>query len=224
MGLLKEGQGFELNEYDALTKIVIAEAYVFNEEFEKADSLLNEAIDKFDSMEKTHSQLEPHQLRRRSRAVLIKANIHVMQKQHDWQKSVQELLLPVHEKDPLFFYAITTLAQSYHSQKNMEKAAELFSEADERIQEAVNSQQPPEVRSKILFWMTAAIAAKQIKAINRANGYLGNASSLIDALPKINNQKCTVYSPLTKMNEKVDDIKKHIGKIREGEVLWLYDK
>jgi hypothetical protein len=178
-------------------------------------------------MEQEKGQLEPHQLRRRSRAVLIKANIHVIQKQQNWQKSVQDLLLPVHDNDPLFFYAITTLAQSYYSQNDMEKAAELFSEADERIQEAVNSPQSPEVRSRILFWMTAAMAAMRANPTsnkNRANGFLGNASSLIDVLPKINNQKCTVYSPLSKKNEQVDEIKKHIDYIRKGMVLLNHDK
>lgn len=222
-----QGREFELSEYDALTQIVIAEAYVFARAYENADSFLKDAIAKFDDMEQEKGQLEPHQLRRRSRAVLIKANIHIIQRLPDWQKRVQELLLPVHEKDPLFFYAITTLAQSYYLQNDMEKASELFNEADERIQEAVNSPQSPEVRSRILFWMTAAMAAMTANPTsnkNRANGHLGNASSLIDVLPKINNQACTVYSPLSKKNEQVEEVKKHIDYIRKGMVLLNHNK
>ncbi len=207
---------------DFFTKIVTAESYVFNSEFSKAEQLLDEVIDGLDADEKVHGNNNGYRIGDRNRATLIKANITIMLHPPKWQETVQQLLNPLYEKDSSFYFAGITLAQSYASQGNTELAEKYFRESYKpiRITPALHT----EIRSRILFFMTAGLASKYISEESEAKFYLDQASNLCGLLPTLENKTCTVFSILSKLNEPVEIIQEHIELIREGKVLWPYDK
>ena len=142
----------------------------------------------------------------------------------NWQETVQQFLNPLYEKDSSFYFAGITLAQSYDSQGNKGLADKYFRESYKliRITSATQTEQT-EVRSQILFLMTAGMASKYISEESESKIYLDRANILCDLLPKLENRTCTVFSTLTKRNVPVDDIKYHIELIRQGKVLHIHN-
>ncbi|HVN15222.1 MAG TPA: hypothetical protein VMT73_05725, partial [Anaerolineales bacterium] len=206
---------------DFFTKIVTAEAYVFNTEFPKAEQLLDEVIKGLDTEEKVDGHTKSYISRDRGRATLIKANMAFMLHSPNWQETVQQLLNPLYSKDSSFYFAGVTLAQSYASQGNKELANKYFRESYKLIR--ITSATQTEVRSQILFLMTAGMASKYISEESESKIYLDQASNLVSLLPKLENQICTVYSTLSKRNVSSEEIKEHIEFIRQGQVLLNHD-
>ncbi len=207
---------------DFFTQIVTAEAYVFNFEFSKAEQLLDEVIKGLDTEEKVEGHNYGYLSGDRNRATLIKANMAIMLHEPKWQERVQQLLDPLYRKDSSFYFAGITLAQTYDSQGKKELADEYFRKSYRPIQ--ITSIAQSEVRSQILFLMTAGMAAKYISDESESKIYLDQASNLVGVLPKLENQTCTVYSTLNKRNVSSDEIKEHIELIRQGRVLLNHDK
>ena len=207
---------------DFFTKIVTAESYAFNSEFSKAEQLLDEVIDGLDAEEKVYGNNNGYRVGDRNRTTLIKANMTIMLHPPKWQETVQQLLNPLYEKDSSFYFAGVTLAQSYDSQGNNELADTYFRESYKPIR--ITSALHTEIRSRILFFMTAGMASKYISEESESKFYLDQASNLCSLLPTLENQTCTVFSTLSKRNEPVEKILEHIELIREGKVLWVYDK
>jgi hypothetical protein len=132
------------------------------------------------------------------------------------------LLNPLYEKDSSFHFACVTLAQSYDALGNKELAEKYFRESYKPIR--ITSGLHTEMRSRILFFMTAGLASKYISEESESKFYLDQASSSCGLLPTLENRACTVFSTLTKRNEPVEKNQEHIDHIREGTVLFVKDK
>jgi len=217
-----QGNALMSQHVDFFTKIVTAESYIFNSEFSKAEQLLDEVIEGLDAEEKVHGGNKSYLVGDRNRASLVKANMTIMLHPPMWQETVQQLLMPLYEKDSSFYFAGVTLAQSYVSQGNNKLADKYFRESYKPIR--ITSALHTEVRSRILFFMTAGLASKYISEESESKFYLDQASSSCGLLPTLENRTCTVFSTLTKRNEPVEKIQEHIELIREGEVLRINDK
>ena len=171
-------------------------------------------------MEKTEGRLLNHQLRLRSRAVLIEANMEIIRREGDWQGQTQQWLDQVHTEDPQYYYVTATLAQVHHTQGDRDRARELFSEAYATIQQLGHLITVTEARTKILLLMTAGMCCKHDPEKARwAEGHLDRATDLLGSLPRRGHQICTVFSTLSKQNESSDVIRHHIELIRKGRVL-----
>ncbi len=203
---------------DFLTKIVIAEAYKIIGEFDKASQYLNEIEKKIHEIERLEGSIPQAELRLWSRAILIRANMIIVVHEKNWEEAVQGLLHPVRDRDATYYYATATLAQSYHSQGNHKIAKELFHEVYDEIV-ATDIHNIREVRSKMLALMFAGMSSKYIGQDKQSSEYLDQANANCNDLPKIDSQGCTVFSPLSKRNEKVNVIQTHIELIRKGAVL-----
>lgn len=203
---------------DFLTKIVIAETYQMTGEFDKANQFLNDIEIKIHEIEQAEGSIPHIEMRLWSRAILIKANMAIIKRAKGWEEVVQGLLKPVRDRDSTYYYATATLAQSYHSQINHKIAKQLFHEIhDELI--AADIHNIREVRSKILHLMLAGMSSKYIGQDKQSNEYLDQANANCNDLPKIDSQTCTVFSPLSKRNEKTNVVQAHIEIIRKGIVL-----
>jgi tetratricopeptide (TPR) repeat protein len=207
---------------DLFTKIVTAEAYVFNNEFSEAKELIDAVTKELDAEEKVNGDNKSYLVGDRNRATLIKANMLIMLHPSKWQETVQQLLNPLYEKDSSFHFAGVTLAQSYDALGNKELAEKYFRESYKPIR--ITSGLHTEMRSRILFFMTAGLASKYISEESESKFYLDQASSSCGLLPTLENRACTVFSTLTKRNEPVEKIQEHIDLIREGTVLLVNDK
>ncbi|MCC6300806.1 MAG: hypothetical protein IT314_16090 [Anaerolineales bacterium] len=217
-----QGNAMTSPHVDFFTKIVTAESYVFNNEFSKAEQLLDEVIEGLEAEEKVGGDDKSYLVGDRNRATLIKANAVIMLHPPKWQEVVQQLLHPLYEKDSSFYFAGATLAQSYDSQGKNELADKYFRESYKPMR--ITSTLHTEMRSRILFFMTAGLASKYISEESESKFYLDQANNLCGLLPTLAGRTCTVFSTLTKRNEPVEKIREHIELIRKGHVLWTYDK
>lgn len=213
------GNKLDFQSRDFLTKIVIAEAYVMNGEFSKADQVLDEIQTRMRDIEELEGSLRNSELRLKSRVALIRANILILRGVGDWKGEARSLLLPVRAADPSYYYVTATLAQLNHLQADMQTARELFRDAYDTILTLADIHKVREVRSRILLLMIAGMAAKYIGLEKQSKDHLDQANELCDSLPIIHSQICTVFSTLTKRNESQDTIRRHIELIRNGEIL-----
>lgn len=223
-------QGIELMSphVDFFTKIVTAESYIFNSEFSKAEQFLDEVLQGLDDEEKANGDKKSYLAGDRNRATLIRANMVIMLRRPKWQDTVQQLLKPLYEKDPSFYFAGVTLAQFYDSQGDKEQADKYFRESYGSIRMVATlptgSVLQTEVRSRILFLMTAGLTSKYISEESESKFYLDQANNLCNLLPTLENKVCTVFSTISKRNESVEKIKEHIEFIRQGQVLLNHAK
>ena len=205
---------------DFLTKVVSAEAYVMIDDYGKARQYLDEVESGLREMERRENRLSNYQLRLRSRAALIRANIAILRREANWQSEVKQLLEPVRAADSQYYYATATLAQSYASQGDADYARNLFREARESILNSNDLYIVREIRSKIVLLMVAGICSKHGLLDDKwSEDYLDQADGLRDNLPKIDDQVCTVFSTLSKRNENGETIHYHIELIRKGHIL-----
>ncbi len=213
------GNKLDFQSRDFLTKIVIAEAYVMNGEFSKADQILDEIETRMQDIEELEESLRNSEVRHKSRVALIRANILILRGTGDWMDEAQSLLLPVRNADPSYYYVTATLAQLYHLQGDEQTARELFQDVYDTILTLADVHKVREARSKILLLMIAGMAARFIGQEKQSKDYLDQANELCDHLPKTGSRICTVFSTLTKRNEPPDTIRHHIELIRNGAIL-----
>jgi hypothetical protein len=70
--------------------------------------------------------------------------------------------------------------------------------------------------------MVAGMCSKHgLKDENESKELLDRAEGLLDVLPKIDSRVCTVFSTLSKRNERGEEIRRHIDMIRKGDLLLL---
>lgn len=213
------GNKLDFQSRDFLTKIVIAEAYVMNGEFSKADQVLDEIETRMRDIEELEGSLRKSELRHRSRVALIRANILILRGTGNWQQEARSPLLPVREADPSYYYVTATLAQLSHLQGDGQTARELFQDVYDTILTLADIHKVREARSKILLLMIAGMAARYVGQEKQSKDFLDQANELCADLPTNGSQVCTVFSTLTKRNEPAETIKRHIELIRNGEVL-----
>jgi tetratricopeptide (TPR) repeat protein len=210
----------DLHKPEFLTRIVTAEAYVMMDDFDTARRFITEVEEGLADIERKAGGLRNYQLRLRSWAALIRANMATLERGADWHLEVQQLLEQVVEEDPYYYYATATLAQIHYDQGASGKAQELFHEAYESIERSGHLLTVTESRSRILLLMVAGMCCKHgLTDEKRAEQHLEEADHLRDSLPRIGYQVCTVFSNLSKRNENSDTIHRHIELIRRGEVL-----
>lgn len=121
-------------------------------------------------------------------------------------------------EDKDYYYGTATLAQVL-LELGDDRAAEYFLSAQESIRNSFDLVTVAETRSKILIRLVAALCCLHSSDdAEAAKRYLGEASDLIEELPRLEGKICTVFSPLSKWNEEAEVIKRHIEWIREGRV------
>ena len=144
----------------------------------------------------------------------------MIEREANWHEKAIETLKNVYDADSLYYYATATLAQVYADRGNLDIANELFQKAYQTIERSGDLITVTEVRIKILLLMVAGMCCKHgLEDEKRSEEHLSKADALLDNLPKIDSQPCTVFSTLSKRNEKSDTIHHHIELIRKGEVL-----
>jgi tetratricopeptide (TPR) repeat protein len=207
---------------DFLTKIVTAEAYIMrdNDDFDQAQQILAEVEEGLRRKRDRAGRLTGVYLRLRSRTILIEANMAILMHEADSWNEVKDLLEMVRRDDPTYYYATATLAQIYIVQDEYDDAQRLFREAYENIERSGDLLTISEARSQILLRMVAGLCCQQgLRDERRAEEHLDRADSLRSSLPKIDSQICTVFSALSKRNERSEIIHDHIELIRKGKVL-----
>ncbi|WKZ47696.1 MAG: hypothetical protein QY306_17980 [Anaerolineales bacterium] len=209
----------DLQGRDFLTKVVIAEAYMMAGDFDNAGRFLTDLERKIVELQQIEGTLHPAESRLWSRAILIKANMILIKREENWTDKIQAMLLPVRDRDSSYYFATATLAQSYHVQGNFELAKQFFQEVYDTILALADINSIREVRSKILLLLFAGMSSKYIGREKQSAEYLDQANQYCNDLPKINSHSCTVFSPLSKRNEKISEIQSHIALIRKGIVL-----
>lgn len=208
---------------DFLTKVVAAEAYFMKGagDFPNASRLLSEVDEGLQHKKDQEDHLSGVYLRLRSRAALIRANMAIIMREANWQSNVREVLLQTRDDDPNYYYATATMAQVLSAEsKNEDDASNLFHQAYDNIERSGDLLTVMEARSHILLRMVAGLCCRQgIKDYKRSEEHLDRAEALLSALPSIDGQVCTVFSTLTKRNERSEIIREHLGLIRKGDVL-----
>jgi tetratricopeptide (TPR) repeat protein len=201
---------------DFLTPVVTAEAYAMKEEFDTARQFIDEVEDGL----KHRRPLRNSEQRVLSRAILIGANMAILERKAGWEQKAQQLLERVYKEDRPYYYATATLAQVYHEQGKIDEAREFFHKAYESIESSNDLLKVTEARSRILLLMVAGMCCKQgLIDDKKAEQHLDEADHLCDDLPTIGDHACTVFSTLSKRNENRDAIRHHIGLIRGGKIL-----
>jgi len=208
---------------DFLTRVVTAEAYVMMNDFIEAGKLIDQIETRLCEIERDEGRLRNFHLRLRSRAALIRANMAIIRRDDKWYQGAQQLLEEVHSGDAQYYYASATLAQIYYAKgkpEDMKRAQKLFGEAYIIIERSGHLLTVTEARSKVLLFMVAGMCCKHgLMEESRSDELLDKASGFLTNLPKIDSRVCTVFSPLSKRNEKSDTIRRHIESIRGDKVL-----
>jgi tetratricopeptide (TPR) repeat protein len=205
---------------DLLTRVLTADTYVMNKEFDQAMPFVTEVEKGLDEIERREGRLRNPDQRLRSRVTLIRATVSIINRQANWHEEALQILKSVHDSDSLYYYATTALAQVYTAQGDTSDAQELFWEAYQTIEHSGDLITVTEVRIRILLLMVAGMCCKHgLKDEKSSEEYLDKADTLRDSLPKIGEKVCTVFSPLSKLNEDSQTIHQHIGLIRKGDVL-----
>jgi len=202
---------------DFLTRVVAAETRVMGGETDTARTAAREIVAQID-MKFPSGRLTQFQRRLRSRAILVQANVEIVQGNDGYGDVVQELLVPVFADDPRYYYAIVTMAQT-HTDREPGEAQALFSKAYETIVSSNDLLLVTEVRSQLLLRMTAGLCCKQLDDILHSEEHLEKAGQLLRLLPVMNSVPCTVFSILSKCNESSAAIEEHLRSIREGHLL-----
>jgi hypothetical protein len=190
----------------------MAEAYLMKNDFENAMQIISRVKDGI-GVPKNNSER-----RWLSRAIIMEASIPLMTHKGDWANDSRKILEPVLIEDTRYYYAAATLGQIYLSLKNSVRAKELFKMAYDSITTSNELVASTEARVKVHLLMVAGLCCmKGMIDSKTAAEHLDKASALLGDLPIIGSVKCTVFSNLSKRNEEVDVIRKHIELIRNGE-------
>jgi tetratricopeptide (TPR) repeat protein len=165
-----------------------------------------------------NGKIEPPYLHLRSRALLVQANAAILRGDSSYPATVDNLLRPLLEQDPDYYFGTATLAQTLAMGTSAE-AGPLFQQAYEAIRGSGHLQSLTEARSRILLHMTAALCLRQASNDMRHLDQLDAARRLIPELPRLDSEVCTVFSVLTKRNELIPIIEDHINDIHNGTIL-----
>lgn len=210
---------------DLLTRLVMAETYVMSGQYKKAEGFLQQVEKGLEILKpKQKGELYSHQLRLYSRAYLIRTNMALLEKSGEWKDQAKQFAEMAYNIDPDYYYASFNLGQilqKFWEDKEENQAKRLFSDAYSKIQESGHLHFVKETRIRILLLMVAAICGRYGETVNgrTVNKLLDEARQLRNELPKIDNRMCTVFSPLSKLNENSETIGIHIEEIRKGTVL-----
>jgi tetratricopeptide (TPR) repeat protein len=208
------------NNKDFLTKIVIAESYIMNQNWEKAEEYIN--LVEIGVKNLPASSFKKIHQRLLSRAFLLKTNILIIRKQTDWLNNAEILLNDILQSDPDYYFARATLGQVLHVQGNIDESREEFNKTFSSILNSGDLFRTTETRSRILLLMVAAMCSKiGVPGDPKSKEYLDEAENLWAALPQMNTQKMTVFSIRSKMNENGNEnnLKNHINEIRAGIII-----
>jgi len=207
---------------DFLTKIAGAEAYFMKgaDDFSEVSRLLSEVEQGLQRKTNKRGHLAGVFLRLQSRVALIRANMEIVARKDDWKSHVQNILQPTCTDDPNYYYATTTLAQVVFAEEDADSARKLFVQSYENIERSGDLVIVTEVRSLILLRMVAGLCCRKgFMNDKRSDEHLDRAEALLGALPRIDGQVCTVFSTLSKRNERSEVILEHLNLIRSGGVL-----
>ena len=207
---------------DFLTKVVTAEALAMRgvDQFDKAQQILSDIHKGLDVKRDREGRLGGIYLRLKSRATLIQSNMTILKGEKDWRNEVVKLLEPICNEDPGYYYVTATLGQMYNLLGKSNEAQSMFRQAYEFIERSGDFLTIKEVRSQILLQMVSDLCCRHgLDKKKMADEHLDKADSLRNSLPKIGSQDCTVFSILSKCNEKSDTIHDHIELMRQGKVL-----
>jgi tetratricopeptide (TPR) repeat protein len=207
---------------DFMTRVVTAEAYVMSsiDEFSKASRLIDEIENELNARRNRDDRLDSDTLRIKSRASIIRANMVILKHEGGWQKEAENLLIPIYKEDPAYYYGTYSLAQIYALQNKREEAQRLFQDAYGAIERSGDLLITTEARSLILIHMVAGICCRHgLIDEKRSDNHLDKADGLRSSLPRIDSQICTVFSALSKFNERSETIHDHIELIRKGDIL-----
>ncbi len=207
---------------DFLTRIVIAEACLMDNDLPGAEEYLKaveEAVDSERNLPIKPPNFIQH-LRLYHRATLLRANMAIISRPAAWRKDAEEYLNKVHVAEPLYYFATATLGQIAQHHGEAAQAQQLLKEAYESIKDSGDLATVTEARSLILLLLLAGICSKHgTMDLGRANDYFAKAEGLCPTLPRLGSDVCTVFSPLSKRNEPVHEIESHIDALRNGKVL-----
>jgi tetratricopeptide (TPR) repeat protein len=199
---------------DLLTRIALAEAYIMDEDFNQANDILNEIKLEYDKL--NVNIVIAVETKLYNRAELIRANILLGQNE---KEKAREVLQQLYTRDPKYYFATATLGQIEPSKLERETK---FREAYETIINNIELDKTTEKRSKVLLMMVVGLCCKNIpEHIKETDIHLNKALELLQELPKMGNEKCTVYSTMTKFNVNEDKIKEHIEAIRSGKLILI---
>lgn len=218
----KEIKKIDDESQDLLTMVAESEARIMNkdEDLETAKEIIAEVDKKLKDKISKNLDLSNSEKRSLRWAALNMVSILMMERIENWQKKAAQLLKDIEPESYSNYYVTATLAQVYADLGEKERAKLLFRKAYENISDSGDLITVKEVRTKILLLMMAGMCSKQLPDFeNRSRDHLSKAEGLLDSLPKIDSQPCTVFSPLSKRNENSDIIRKHIELIGEGRVL-----
>src|SRR6266516_377593 len=162
---------------DFLTRVVAAEAQVMSGETDAARTASGEIVSQVDRRFPS-GRLAPFHRRLRSRAILVQANVEIVEGRDNYRERVQGLLAPVLAEDPRYYYAIVTLAQA-HADRQSDEARALFLRAYESILSSNDILMVTEVRSQVLLRMTAGLCCKQTEDPLHSEEHLEKAGQLL---------------------------------------------
>jgi tetratricopeptide (TPR) repeat protein len=216
----EHANGLDPESTDFLTKVVTAEAYTIKgvDEFHKAEQVVSEIEGGLNRKRDREGRLAGVYLRLHSRASLVRVNMILLKRDGNWLQEAEQLLKPIYDDNPSYYFATATLAQVYTLQDKRDEAQRLFREAYEVIEHSGDLLTVTEVRSLILLQMVAGLCCRHgLMNKKRSDEHLADAFR--NSLPGLDSQVCTVFSTLSKRNETSEAIRQHIELIRKGEVL-----
>jgi tetratricopeptide (TPR) repeat protein len=208
-----------LTRNDFLTRVVYAEALAMSAQPEETYPKLARPTGIITDIERRPTKKAAEQ-RLRSRALLIIANIHVL---NNRLTDAARPLAVVMNDDPDYYYATLTLAQVL-ARTGSPDAAARFREAYDAILKSNHLYLVTEARSKALLHMAAALCLRQMGDSRHSDEQVEAARALLPGLPVLTTgstgaEPCTVFSVLSKRNEHGATIAEHINAIASGEVL-----
>jgi hypothetical protein len=155
-----------------------------------------------------------------ARARLIRINIEIVHGDSGWQERALEHALKAIKFSPRSYYAQSTLGQIYAEAKGREvESHAAFETAYQLIRDSDDLIFVTETRSRILLLLTAAMANRRSGGTDGSvfQGYLNEASTLREELPKSKGKVCTVFSLFRKTNITSDRVAFDIDKVRREE-------
>ena len=219
--LFEKANALDLDSRDLLTRLVIADCYIFSDQLDRAFKYIESEIDVRIEELKTRGDLRTYHIPLQVRAELLKANIVLLRGADDWPAKVQVLLEPACAIDRDSYFASSTLAQAYQF-VNDQRARQQFDSAYDCIVRRRHLETTTEVRSRILLLMVAGICSRMGSSDGKKRmpeEFLDEAKMLLERLPRRDSEQSTVFSPISKRNESASTIASHIGQIELGAVI-----
>jgi tetratricopeptide (TPR) repeat protein len=219
--LFERANSLDLDNRDLLTRIAMAECYIFDGQLDRALQFIGSEIDARIEDLKTRGDFRSYHVPLKTRTELLKVNVAVLASIDDWPARVQALLEPACVRDPDSYFASSSLAQAYEF-VNDERAKQQFDAAYESIIRRGHLETTTELRSRVLLLMVAGMCSQKGSDGTKKRmpeEFLEEAKTLLERLPRRDSEECTVFSPVSKRNETATTIASHIGQIELGSVI-----